>query len=160
MNIKPGYTLSITSWENDGDCYKTQVHHGLTKPDVWFLLALAVLCRSMHDPSWPGGFGGGSWHYRPGKDRFFDDLNDAVDAVVVAHADRGVSKELLADWTVNRASEHHVGHYQDLIQTLVGHPEEEMYRCDGYVRHFDSFTVHHYPEEVVDVSAQFKVGAP
>lgn len=29
-----GYTLLITSWENDGDNYKNQILSGLTKEDV------------------------------------------------------------------------------------------------------------------------------
>lgn len=37
-NIKPGYQLHITSWENDADNYKTEVIQGLTKEDVQFYL--------------------------------------------------------------------------------------------------------------------------
>lgn len=32
--LTDGYTLLITSWENDGDNYKNQILSGLTKEDV------------------------------------------------------------------------------------------------------------------------------
>lgn len=38
MNIPSGYQLHITSWENDGDNYKTKIISGLTKEDVQFYL--------------------------------------------------------------------------------------------------------------------------
>jgi hypothetical protein len=38
MNVPSGYQLHITSWENDGDNYKTQIISGLTKEDVQFYL--------------------------------------------------------------------------------------------------------------------------
>jgi hypothetical protein len=36
--IPAGYQLSITSWENDGDNYKTKILYGLTREDVQFYL--------------------------------------------------------------------------------------------------------------------------
>lgn len=38
--IKNGYQLSVTSWENDGDNYKTVVTNGLSEEDVKFLIHL------------------------------------------------------------------------------------------------------------------------
>jgi hypothetical protein len=37
-NIPSGYSLHITSWENDADNYKTKIVSGLTKEDVQFYL--------------------------------------------------------------------------------------------------------------------------
>lgn len=41
VNVQPGYRLSLTSWENDADDFRTVVLSGLTKEDVEFYLNLA-----------------------------------------------------------------------------------------------------------------------
>lgn len=46
INVPAGLRLSITSWENDGDDYRTVVVNGLTEEDVRFYLELAADFRS------------------------------------------------------------------------------------------------------------------
>ena len=45
-NIQAGYLLKLTSWENDGDHYRTIDLSGLTKGEVTYAIKLAKLFRS------------------------------------------------------------------------------------------------------------------
>lgn len=153
-DIQPGYALSLTSWENDADCYKTQTFTGLPEADVKFLIALAKLFYSTNGSK--KGFGGASWHYKGGREKFFTDMYAAVDKVVKKHADAGVTPELYEQWVIDRSEEYFEDAYNEMISTLVGYPEEEMYQSDGYIRVFESFTVHHYPCVIEDVTDKFK----
>ena len=163
-NIPSGYSLHIKSWENDADCYKTQVFNGLSKVDVKFLLSLAKLFRSMNNHS-NRGLAGGSWHYDGGFGQWALDVADAYDAVVAKFQTKGVTPELLETWTVSRPVaedpddpdvDELFDAYNDTISELVGYPEDEMYQSDGYIRVFDSFTVYKYDTEATDVSKEFK----
>jgi hypothetical protein len=154
-NIEPGYALALTSWENDGDCYKTQQFTGLTEIDVKFLIELAKLFYSMHGHG-KKGFGGGSWHYKGGSEKYYEDVYAAVDEVVKKYADAGVNPELYEQWVIDRSQEYFGDAYNQMIEELVGYPEEEMYQSDGYIRVFESFTVHFHPNVVEDVTSKFK----
>src|ERR1051326_5929458 len=55
--IPKGYSISVTSWENDGDHNKTTIRHGLTEVQGKFLVELAKLFKSRHGRS--KGFGNG-----------------------------------------------------------------------------------------------------
>jgi hypothetical protein len=45
-SIPSGYQIHITSWENDGDNYKTKIISGLTKEDVHFYLCFLNYFKS------------------------------------------------------------------------------------------------------------------
>lgn len=163
-NIPAGFALSLESWENDADFYKTQVFYGLTEVDVNFLLSLAKLFYSMHSFK-SKGFGGGSWHYKDGTGLYYTDVYAAIDKVVADFSDKGVTPELLAKWTVEREAveaddddgdDIQNDELNELITELVGYPEEEMYQTDGYIRVFDNHTVIYYAQEVEDVTARFE----
>lgn len=47
--IKPGYRLSVASWENDGDYPHTKVVEGLTKEQVAFWVDICKLHYSKND---------------------------------------------------------------------------------------------------------------
>ncbi len=47
--IKAGYRLTVTSWENDGDNYNTKSQDGLTKEESVFLVELITLFKSRHN---------------------------------------------------------------------------------------------------------------
>jgi len=57
--IPKGYSVSVTSWENDGDHYSTIVHHGLTEIQGKFLVAVAKLFKSRHNGGRGKYFGNG-----------------------------------------------------------------------------------------------------
>lgn len=54
MNIPAGYQLHITSWENDGDDYKTTILSGLSEPDARFYVDLATRFSSVNNWKTPG----------------------------------------------------------------------------------------------------------
>lgn len=47
--IKPGYRLSVTSWENDGDHRRTEVRDGLTKEQAMFWVDICKLHYSRNN---------------------------------------------------------------------------------------------------------------
>lgn len=49
--MKPGFQLHVTSWENDGDNYKTQIISGLNEIDTQFLIFMAKPFGRFHDRS-------------------------------------------------------------------------------------------------------------
>lgn len=48
--IPAGYRLTITSWENDADHYKTKVLEGVTKEEAAFLVEFCQLYSSQNEP--------------------------------------------------------------------------------------------------------------
>ena len=54
INYNQGYMLRITSWENDGDDYRTVEHQGLTLEEVKFYVEVANLFKSCNDWKKPG----------------------------------------------------------------------------------------------------------
>lgn len=44
--IPQGYRIHVTTWENDGDNYKTKTIKGVTKEQIPFILAACELLRS------------------------------------------------------------------------------------------------------------------
>jgi hypothetical protein len=58
-DVPAGYILKITTWENDGDNYKTSEITGLSKEDVPLYLHLVSLFKSRHGGS-PKGIGNSS----------------------------------------------------------------------------------------------------
>jgi hypothetical protein len=45
-NLKPGYLLKITTWENDGDNYNTKELHGLSEMETNFVIDVCELFYS------------------------------------------------------------------------------------------------------------------
>lgn len=158
-NIPEGYALAIKSWENDGDCYKTQTFYGLGPYEVKFLVALAKLFRSMN--SGPGkGFGGGAWHWEGGEEKWKADVMAAYDKVVKKFTPK-LSAEFLKKWAVEPLEGREdpdclFDGYNECIDQLVSFPEDDCYHGGNYIRVYDSHTVHYYETEVSDVTKEFK----
>lgn len=160
LPIPAGYSLSITSWENDADFFKTQVFHGLNKIDVQFLVDLAKLFKSMNNSRDPG-LGSASWHYKGGVEAWMNAVMDAYDEVCAKYADKDLTWDVKTKWFITRDPDEDdldmlFDPYNDAIADLVGYPEEEMYQAEGYIRVFDSFTVHYHPGPVADVTGEFQ----
>lgn len=147
--IPAGYQLQITSWENDADCYKTQVFSGLTKEDCQFLIELGKLFRSDYRVKKGEKAFGGSC----GREIAFDVVMDAYDAVIAKHKDK-ITPSLLEQFQVERGEDDEY-HYGDCIAELVGYPEEEYYHEIQYFRVFDSYKVYLYPEAIREVTEEF-----
>ena len=158
-DIPSGYTLSITSWENDADCYKTQVFHGLEADEVRFLIEVARLFKSMNNHRDPG-FGGGDWPYARGKAEWPEDMTKAHDAVVARFGAK-LSAQFLETWKVAPLEEGEdpdalFDGYSDRIAELVGYPENDCYMGGNYIRVYDRHTVHYHGSTVPDVTKEFK----
>ena len=150
-NIPAGYQLQITSWENDADCYKTQVFSGLTKEDCKFLIELGKLFRSDYRvKKGEKAFGGGS-----GRDVTMEEVMDAYDAVIQKHQDK-ITPSLLEQFKVDRDEEYAEDGYNENITELVGYPEEDYYSEIQYFRVFDSYEVFYHPGPVQNVTSEFK----
>lgn len=46
QNIPKGYAVAVTTWENDGDNYKTKTVYGLDEKEVLFTLELVGIFKS------------------------------------------------------------------------------------------------------------------
>jgi len=162
-DIPVGYSLTITSWENDADCYKDVNFYGLAYEDVWFLIDLAKLFKSMNNYGDPG-FGGGAWHWKNGEKNYFSDVYAAIDEVVEKYKNINVSSELYGQWSTLREDaeidpEYGDDGYNQMIQELVSYPEDEYYR-GNYIRVFSGFTVRYYKAAVEDCTRDFEGSLP
>ncbi len=48
--LKSGYRVEVTSWENDGDHYATEVWEGMTKLEATVLAKYCIKCTSADAP--------------------------------------------------------------------------------------------------------------
>ncbi len=80
--IKAGYRLTVTSWENDGDNYNTKSQDGLTKEESVFLVELITLFKSRHNRHGLSRTFGNM--YDP-SDKEIEEFNTATSAVVSKH---------------------------------------------------------------------------
>lgn len=113
--IPKGYSVSVTSWENDGDHYHTTVHHGLTEIQGKFLVAVAKLFKSRHNGSRWKYFGNG-------------DITDiAVERIIeIVTEDFESNEEVLKlfdfDLLADDVDKYEVAYF--LQETLLGYPVE------------------------------------
>lgn len=150
MSINKGYQLHITAWENDGDNYKTKVISGLSKEDTKFYIQLASLFTSRNSGN-PKGFGNGG--ITECGDKYHNScMEDVVEAISRVVADNpNASKEITNPYI----SEDFDEVYEYLVEDLLGYTEQycdEEYFC----RVFESFKVYYFPEDVNEVTEEFK----
>jgi hypothetical protein len=148
MNISAGYQLQVTSWENDGDNYNTEIISGLTAYDVKFLIDVAKLFRTQYQVKDSKVFGGGGCG---NNDWSIDEVVTAVDAVIAKHS--YVSDGIKEQWTFDKTDEHYADSYTDMISELVGSSEY----CDesNYFRVMESYQVYYYPSDIIDITDKF-----
>ena len=135
--IKPGYRLSITSWENDADDYGTKVLEGLSKEKVQLYLDLCTLFKANRYSGDLVCFGN---MYEP-SDEELQGAASAVKAIVDAYPEVLTLEEYI------QVSEEPC----DYMSQILGYSEVYAYRV------FDSFKVELVPTEIVlqDVTAEF-----
>lgn len=135
MNIEAGYQLHITSWTNDGDSYNTTIHSGLIKEDVQFLLEVVRPFKSCHRG---GSFGNN------------DSCTEAIDDHILEcfRNHKNLSSSKYAEWTEEGLEES--GGLSDLAYDLVGRDEYCGWRV------FESFKVFYFPNDLMEVSKEFK----
>ena len=150
MNIEKGYQLHITTWENDGDVYKTKVINGLAKEDVKFYIELASLFTSRNNSSSKGFGNGGVTEF---GDKYHNSgMEDVVEVIRKVVLNNPNAKE---DITSPYLSEDFDEIYEHLIEEVLDYTEQyedETYFC----RVFSGFKVYYFPEEVTEVTEEFK----
>lgn len=151
--IKAGYQIHFTTWENDADAYRTQVVSGLTNADVEFYLDLA------------SHFSSHNWGDRTGygnKAIKEDELSNLIIKILSRH---DVSDETRNDWDESGDADW-IGVdreeitdylYEMLCTTVLGYPVNEYYCSEGmFCRVMASWKVYRVPEDLVDVTENFR----
>jgi len=143
--IPAGYRLSISSWENGGDLWYTNVLEGLSKERVEMLIAVCKLFVSYRD----GGYGN-AYESR------YDDViaaGDAVLHVMLKEYPQGATCEE-AEWIGGIVDD------SDLYDFVVEYVSD-LFGSDGEFtfRVFESAKVEWIPEDIhiEDVSKEFGV---
>lgn len=136
-----GHQIQLETWENDGDYYSTQTISGLTKPDVNFYIAVAMLFTSKHNRKNGGGMGNTENH--PSH------LLQLIQEKLEEHPDISeTTKEIWAE-----ADEETI--HELLVEHILGETTDyEDY--DNFCRVFESFKVFEIREPVFDITDQFK----
>mgnify|MGYP003452332281 CR=1 FL=1 len=141
LNVPAGYQLTFTSWENDGDHYKTTVIQGLSKPDAEFYIELAKMFSSVNDLQDQG----------MGNNTNSDlDLRDAINELLERHPN--ISDDEREFWSEESEEQYNDLWYQ-LCDTILGRPVD--YDDHGFCRVVESIQVHLISEPIVDVTDQF-----
>lgn len=175
--IKPGYQLSVTSWENDGDNYKTKVISGLSELETHFLIFLASAFGRKKIPGVKVS----------GNDE--NELQDFVDlwkAAIKKYPELAEHPhyqiplpseeqvELFDEFTnlrydsplKNDPKYASVKNYDcpaaqfnyffnEFISELLDHPGEGYYDMRNFVRKCEDITVHYVPDVIEDVTNRF-----
>lgn len=150
MSIKKGYQLHITTWENDGDNYKTKVIDGLNKEDTQFYVELASLFTSRNNRA-NKGFGNGGIT-ECGDEYHNPCMENVVQAISKVVADNpNASKEI----TDHYISEDFDEVYECLVEDLLGYTEQ-YYDEEYFCRVFESFKAYYFPQDVNEVTEEFK----
>jgi len=136
-----GYQIQLETWENDGDNYSTQTISGLTKPDVIFYIAVAMMFTSKNNRKNGGGMGNSENH--PSH------LLQVIQEKVEEHPE--ISAETKEIWL--EADEETI--HELLVEHILGETiDYEDYDC--FCRVFESFKVIEIREPVFDITDQFK----
>ena len=139
-NIPAGYSLYITSWENDGDIYKTQNNHGLTGKQVSFCIDLAKQFKSKNDRSVDGHKLGNSGHEA-------EKLIAVFNEVAARHP--GYNDHNFIEYEITEESIH-----DWLCEWLFGYTET-YFDEENFCRVVDGIKVVFVPEALQDVTKQF-----
>jgi hypothetical protein len=150
MNIKKGYQLHITTWENDGDVYKTKVIDGLDKADVKFYIELASLFTSKNNRSSKGFGNGGITEY---GDKYHNScMEDVVEAISKAVSNNPNAKQEITSPYLSQDFDEVYEHLLEEVLDYTEQYEDVNYFC----RVFSNFNVYYFPEEVKEVTEEFK----
>lgn len=125
--IPKGYTLEVTSWENDGDHYNTIRKTVTTIEEVKSWNAMMQLCKSQNSKS--GGLGNSYGGFDSKQEQMATDFMKEHYKVLMPDLD----EEIEDDW---------VYMFTDLAGQLLGYSEH--YSC----RVMESCTITYSPEDI------------
>lgn len=152
MSFPKGYQLHVTTWENDGDFYQTEILSGLTEADVRFYLDLANRFKSRNQ-SGKSGMGNGEVTAKQ--------LLELAQDLITKHP--GISRSIKLDWidAIDKVENHDEELDLDcaemiytLVTNIIGYPAESI-DVMNFCRVFDSFEVYYFPEDVMSVTEKF-----
>ena len=149
MDMKPGYLLKITTWENDADNYNTVDFDGLDVNQTNMLIDIAELFESRHSQQ---GFGNSDCS---GANR--DLLFSKIDAIIEEYRSKGTVipeqwDKQNPDFADYMAGPYADDFYSDPIYDMIGiWREGELYRV------FDDYQVFLVPDQAPqDVTDSFR----
>jgi len=139
VDIPEGFQLTIRTWENDGDHYKSEILSGLTEPDVLFYQHLLSHFVGRNNG---GGFGNSD-----ASEVTDDMLHDLLIDMFAQHPE--ISEETKQIWALGLDEPEDI---RPLLQTyLLGYPEEYD---DDFLRVVHKISVSYIPKKIqVDFSS-------
>lgn len=149
--IPAGYRITVESWENDADNYKTEIMEGLQKASIEFLVDFAKLFYSKNNWNGPKGHGN---MYEP-RAKELNDFQEAYMKVVSKHITKDAEPSLLQYfWDEDNNLLYDDQH--DGIMELAY--ELGLSGGDFFTRVLDSIKVEYIPTEIVlqDVTEEFE----
>lgn len=148
--IPAGYRLTIESWENDADNYKTKVMEGLQKPSVEFLIDFAKLFYSNNARRRPKGFGN---MYEP-RNGELEDFGEACRYIIDKHITKDTEQNLLQYFWDEDNNQFYEDQHDGVMELAY---ELGLSGGDFFTRVLDSFKVEYIPNEIIlqDVTEQF-----
>ena len=133
--IKAGYRVTVTSWENDADYYRTESSLGLTKEEAQRDVEFLKLIKGSHC----------------NNNKVFGNLYEPRDSEVEAFS--AAVKPLMDKYEVEYDPEYPLDVFIDIVSEYTGYSE-------GYTtRNVESIIVEYIPEDIhiEDVSKEFGV---
>lgn len=148
--IPAGYRITVESWENDADNYKTEIMEGLQKTSVEFLVDFAKLFYSKNN--WNGPKGHGNMNEPRAKE--LNDFRESYMQIVTKHITKDTEPSLLQYfWDEDNNLLYDDQH--DGIMELAY--ELGLSGGEFFTRVLDSVKVEYIPSEIVlqDVTEEF-----
>jgi len=145
--ISAGYQLTVTSWENDADCYMTKSIDGLNQDMVQFYVDMCKLLESRNSAN--RGFGN---MYDPSETEI-DKYYEALYNVYMKHKSNVIWP---ASWEIESVDETNVNEIGDMCHEML--LELFGYGAEGfYTRVLEKYEVLYFPIDIYadDVTEKF-----
>ena len=148
--IPSGYRITIESWENDADNYKTKIMEGLQKPSVEFLVDFAKLFYSKNNWNGPKGHGN---MYEP-KAAALNNFREDYIRVINKHITKDTEQNLLQYFWDEDNSDFYEDQHDGVMELAY---ELGLSGGEFYTRVLDSIKVEWIPSNIVleDVTKGF-----
>lgn len=149
--IPKGYRITVESWENDADNYKTKIMEGFEKSSVEFITEFVKLFYSKNNYRGPKGFGN---MYEP-SDKELKGFAEACNLVIKKHINKDTENTVRQYFWDDDANSFYEDHHEGVIDLAY---DLGLSGGDFYTRVLDSFKVEYVPVEIIlqDVTEEFK----
>lgn len=177
--FEAGYTILVTSWENDGDNYKTTTFSGLTAEDVKFYKFILkhfesdgyheqkeenffIVANDTHGDTPTSGL----------RDLYlkaielFPNTSDKIptyDGYIPSDDEcKNFDKYCRAAWTMKPEQKPTTELYKfanfisNMLGRLLESPSEHYYECHNYFRVFEKMRIYYFEKSAIDKTADFE----